>query len=59
MTLPLERTCSAETVAPQDFPSVVGAKLRVPLVTGEQIGYANLDHAASAPCIRPRRFAVP
>jgi selenocysteine lyase/cysteine desulfurase len=58
MTLPLERTCSAETVALHDFPSVVGAKLRVPLVTGEQIGYANLDHAASTPCLTAVRDAV-
>lgn len=30
-------------------PAVVGEALRVPLVTGGRIGYANLDHAASAP----------
>ena len=27
---------------------VVGADLSVPLVTGEQVGYVNLDYAASA-----------
>lgn len=31
---------------------VVGADLAVPLVTGETRPYANLDYAASAPCLR-------
>ncbi|MBO0840469.1 MAG: aminotransferase class V-fold PLP-dependent enzyme [Sciscionella sp.] len=39
-------------------PAVVGADLPVPLVTGERVGYANLDHAASAPCLRQVRDAV-
>ncbi len=30
---------------------VVGADLPVPLVTGETVAYANLDYAASAPCL--------
>ncbi|MEO7745413.1 MAG: aminotransferase class V-fold PLP-dependent enzyme [Actinomycetota bacterium] len=30
---------------------VVGADLQVPLVTGEQVRYANLDYAASAPAL--------
>ncbi|MEC3977697.1 aminotransferase class V-fold PLP-dependent enzyme [Amycolatopsis sp. H20-H5] len=56
MTLALDR--SAETVTHQDIPAVVGASLRVPLVTGGQIGYANLDHAASAPCLEAVQSAV-
>lgn len=32
--------------------------MRVPLVTGGDIGYANLDHAASAPCLDAVRTAV-
>jgi selenocysteine lyase/cysteine desulfurase len=32
-------------------PPVVGAGLMVPLATGERRQYANLDHAASAPCL--------
>lgn len=56
MTLALERT--PEVVAPQEIPTVAGAKLRVPLVTGGDIGYANLDHAASAPCLDTVREAV-
>ncbi|PRY42464.1 aminotransferase class V-fold PLP-dependent enzyme [Umezawaea tangerina] len=39
-------------------PGVVGASLRVPLVTGERVEYANLDHAASAPCLEQVRDAV-
>ncbi|SHL23934.1 Selenocysteine lyase/Cysteine desulfurase [Pseudonocardia thermophila] len=33
------------------LPAVLGADLQVPLVTGECVGYANLDHAASAPAL--------
>ncbi|RKT56864.1 aminotransferase class V-fold PLP-dependent enzyme [Saccharothrix australiensis] len=40
------------------LPRVVGAALRVPLVTGERVEYANLDHAASAPCLEQVRDAV-
>ena len=53
MTLALERT---ETVAAHDIPAVLGT--RVPLVTGVDAEYANLDHAASAPCLRAVRDAV-
>ena len=38
--------------------SVVGADLHVPLVTGGTVPYANLDHAASAPCLTAVRDAV-
>ncbi|MFB9926102.1 aminotransferase class V-fold PLP-dependent enzyme [Amycolatopsis halotolerans] len=55
MTLALDR--STETVVPA-VPTVAGASLRVPLVTGGDIGYANLDHAASAPCLDAVRSAV-
>ncbi|WP_037367950.1 aminotransferase class V-fold PLP-dependent enzyme [Amycolatopsis orientalis] len=54
MTLALDR--STETAAA--VPAVAGAALRVPLVTGGDIGYANLDHAASAPCLDAVRSAV-
>ncbi|NIH81192.1 aminotransferase class V-fold PLP-dependent enzyme [Amycolatopsis viridis] len=48
MTLALDRvTTPAVTVA-----------AAVPLVTGGQLDYANLDHAASAPCLEPVRRAV-
>ncbi|HEX4705879.1 MAG TPA: aminotransferase class V-fold PLP-dependent enzyme [Pseudonocardiaceae bacterium] len=39
-------------------PAVVGAELTVPLVTGERVGYANFDHAASAPCLTEVKAAV-
>jgi selenocysteine lyase/cysteine desulfurase len=51
--LPRPRLLGSATV-----PGVVGAALAVPLATGGQIGYANLDHAASAPCLRAVRDAV-
>ncbi|MBB1156401.1 aminotransferase class V-fold PLP-dependent enzyme [Amycolatopsis dendrobii] len=55
MTLALDR--STETVVAA-VPAVAGATLRVPLVTGGDIGYANLDHAASAPCLDAVHTAV-
>ncbi|GAA1944016.1 aminotransferase class V-fold PLP-dependent enzyme [Amycolatopsis minnesotensis] len=59
MTLALDRTAvSAETAALPELPAVAGARLRVPLVSGDDIGYANLDHAASAPCLDAVRDAV-
>ncbi|WP_158887272.1 aminotransferase class V-fold PLP-dependent enzyme [Amycolatopsis anabasis] len=57
MTLALESR-TAESVVPKGIPAVAGAGLEVPLVTGERIGYANLDHAASAPCLDAVRRAV-
>lgn len=52
MTLALDRTTETSV------PPVAGAGLRVPLVTGGDISYANLDHAASAPCLSAVRSAV-
>jgi selenocysteine lyase/cysteine desulfurase len=39
-------------------PAVVSAGLTVPLVTGGHIPYANLDHAASAPCLTDVQASV-
>lgn len=39
-------------------PAVCGAHLGVPLVDGRRVPYANLDHAASAPCLEAVRDAV-
>ena len=39
-------------------PAVTGARLTVPLVDGRRVPYANLDHAASAPCLESVRDAV-
>ncbi|MEU3628064.1 cysteine desulfurase [Amycolatopsis coloradensis] len=64
MTLALERTSTstpapvAEAVVTHEIPTVACADLRVPLVTGGDIAYANLDHAASAPCLDKVRDAV-
>jgi selenocysteine lyase/cysteine desulfurase len=40
------------------LPPVAGAELTVPLVDGRRVPYANLDHAASAPCLATVRDAV-
>ncbi|MEU5692540.1 aminotransferase class V-fold PLP-dependent enzyme [Actinosynnema sp. NPDC020468] len=40
------------------LPRVVGSALRVPVVGGARVQYANLDHAASAPCLEQVRDAV-
>jgi selenocysteine lyase/cysteine desulfurase len=40
------------------LPAVAGAELTVPLVTGRWLPYANLDNAASAPCLDAVRDAV-
>lgn len=44
--------------ADRPLPAVVGADLLVPLADGRQVPYANLDYAASAPCLEPVRAAV-
>ncbi len=49
-----EPACAAEV----SVPAVAGARLVVPLVDGRRVGYANLDHAASAPCLEAVQDAV-
>jgi selenocysteine lyase/cysteine desulfurase len=44
------RVAAAETAVRPLLP-VVGADLQVPVVSGEQVAYAQLDYAASAPCL--------
>ncbi len=39
-------------------PAVLGTDLRVPVKDGRQVPYANLDYAASAPCLEPVSAAV-
>src|SRR5690348_3515539 len=39
-------------------PAVAGSRLAVPLVDGRRVPYANLDHAASAPCLDAVQDAV-
>jgi selenocysteine lyase/cysteine desulfurase len=45
MTAALDRPRTAS------LPAVTGTQLRVPLVTGENVRYVNLDYAASAPAL--------
>ncbi|HEX2131305.1 MAG TPA: aminotransferase class V-fold PLP-dependent enzyme [Actinophytocola sp.] len=54
MTLAIPHT----RAVPDAVPPVAGAGLTVPLVDGREVPYANLDHAASAPCLRAVRDAV-
>ncbi|SFB38617.1 Selenocysteine lyase/Cysteine desulfurase [Amycolatopsis marina] len=58
MTLALDRPATCATAAAEPVPAVTGSALRVPLVTGGSATYANLDHAASAPCLERVRDAV-
>ncbi|RSM83898.1 aminotransferase class V-fold PLP-dependent enzyme [Kibdelosporangium aridum] len=55
LALPSQRQFAQDQA---QVPPVVSATLTVPLATGEQIQYANLDHAASAPCLRSVQDAV-
>jgi selenocysteine lyase/cysteine desulfurase len=48
----------AAVEVPTTVPSVAGSRLTVPLVDGRQVQYANLDHAASAPCLDAVQDAV-
>ncbi|NJP96158.1 aminotransferase class V-fold PLP-dependent enzyme [Nonomuraea sp. FMUSA5-5] len=51
-----EAAPSATTSRP--IPAVIGADLEVPVKGGRLVGYANLDYAASAPCLEPVSAAV-
>ncbi|QFZ22566.1 aminotransferase class V-fold PLP-dependent enzyme [Saccharothrix syringae] len=51
-------TIAVSPVVGVGLPRVVGASLRVPVLGGERVEYANLDHAASAPCLEQVRDAV-
>ncbi|MEO3874239.1 aminotransferase class V-fold PLP-dependent enzyme [Nonomuraea sp. B12E4] len=48
----------APTSADRPLPAVLGADLEVPVKGGRLVGYANLDYAASAPCLEPVNAAV-
>jgi selenocysteine lyase/cysteine desulfurase len=51
----------APAAAPESarpIPAVVGADLEVPVKGGRLVRYANLDYAASAPCLEPVSAAV-
>ncbi|WP_328814381.1 aminotransferase class V-fold PLP-dependent enzyme [Nonomuraea cypriaca] len=48
----------AETPQERPIPAVLGADLEVPVKGGRLVPYANLDYAASAPCLEPVNAAV-
>ncbi|MGW4794745.1 aminotransferase class V-fold PLP-dependent enzyme [Nonomuraea sp. NPDC004297] len=62
-TLTIFNATPAATEAPavatgRPIPAVLGADLEVPVRGGRLVGYANLDYAASAPCLEPVSAAV-
>ena len=57
MTLAIPHARAAVEV-PGAVPPVAGARLTVPLADGRRVQYANLDHAASAPCLDAVQDAV-
>jgi selenocysteine lyase/cysteine desulfurase len=58
MTLAIPHARAAVEAPKHGLPSVAGSRLTVPLVDGRQVQYANLDHAASAPCLDAVQDAV-
>ncbi|MEV0386378.1 aminotransferase class V-fold PLP-dependent enzyme [Nonomuraea sp. NPDC050643] len=55
---PAAETTSAVTPGTRPIPTVLGTDLEVPVKGGRLVGYANLDYAASAPCLEPVSAAV-
>ncbi|WP_431913602.1 aminotransferase class V-fold PLP-dependent enzyme [Nonomuraea jabiensis] len=49
---------AAPAATSRPIPAVLGADLEVPVKGGRLVGYANLDYAASAPCLEPVSAAV-
>ncbi|MEV0167462.1 aminotransferase class V-fold PLP-dependent enzyme [Nonomuraea fuscirosea] len=49
---------AAPSATNRPIPAVLGADLEVPVKGGRLVGYANLDYAASAPCLEPVSAAV-
>ncbi|MBB4910316.1 aminotransferase class V-fold PLP-dependent enzyme [Actinophytocola algeriensis] len=58
MTLAIPHARAAVEGPNTNLPSVAGSRLTVPLTDGTQVQYANLDHAASAPCLNAVQQAV-
>ncbi|MGW2146876.1 aminotransferase class V-fold PLP-dependent enzyme [Nonomuraea bangladeshensis] len=55
---PAEAPVAAAPESARPIPAVVGADLEVPVKGGRLVRYANLDYAASAPCLEPVSAAV-
>ncbi|MBB2912557.1 selenocysteine lyase/cysteine desulfurase [Streptosporangium becharense] len=52
------RTLAARPSGDRPIPAVLGSDLEVPVRGGRIVRYANLDYAASAPCLEPVSAAV-
>lgn len=57
-SVPDQAAPSVPDAGSRPIPSVLGADLQVPVKGGRLVGYANLDYAASAPCLEPVNAAV-
>ncbi|MGW0802192.1 aminotransferase class V-fold PLP-dependent enzyme [Nonomuraea sp. NPDC002799] len=55
---PAQAAEETSAVTSRPIPAVLGADLEVPVKGGRLVGYANLDYAASAPCLEPVSAAV-
>ncbi|WP_372470401.1 aminotransferase class V-fold PLP-dependent enzyme [Nonomuraea aurantiaca] len=57
-SLPAQATEAPAAERARPIPAVLGADLEVPVKGGRLVTYANLDYAASAPCLEPVSAAV-
>lgn len=57
-SVPAQAAAEAPARQARSIPAVLGADLEVPVKGGKLVSYANLDYAASAPCLVPVSEAV-
>ncbi|MGI5285509.1 aminotransferase class V-fold PLP-dependent enzyme [Nonomuraea polychroma] len=57
-SVPAQAADESPAAESRPIPAVLGADLQVPVKGGRLVGYANLDYAASAPCLEPVSAAV-
>ncbi|NUT43755.1 MAG: aminotransferase class V-fold PLP-dependent enzyme [Thermoactinospora sp.] len=56
--VPVQAQAQEQQRGHRPLPTVLGADLEVPVKGGKLVPYANLDYAASAPCLEPVSAAV-
>ncbi|MFI6483916.1 aminotransferase class V-fold PLP-dependent enzyme [Nonomuraea sp. NPDC050663] len=56
--VPVQAQAQEQQRGHRPLPAVLGADLEVPVKGGKLVPYANLDYAASAPCLEPVSAAV-
>lgn len=57
-SVPAQSSQAPQAHDARTLPAVLGADLEVPVKGGQLVTYANLDYAASAPCLEPVSAAV-